>query len=179
MTGDWPPLGKHLNDFGGAWESYQEQLYAQYARDFHDSVPMWPVGAKRFSIKRQPLVGGQCHTFWHIITEGDDEESRTPDLVRCERISWPRLILDEFARTYPAQSSDSIAWWIEPRGGEVRYHIALADFSYLVVVADRTDYVLLWTAFPIEREHQRRRKTAAYEAYWAKRLRPPPVGTAS
>lgn len=111
-------------------------------------------------------MDGQCHTFWHIVTQGADEESRVPDLNRCERATWPRAILDEFAVVYPNPSSDRIAWWVEKRGGEDRFHIALIDFSYLVVVADRGEYVLLWTAFPVDRDHQRRRRRAAYERFW-------------
>jgi len=98
MNGEWPPAGKHLNDFGGDWATYQAHCYAEYERDFLDGTPTWPVPNKRFAIKRQPLVNGLCHTFWHIISEGPDEESRVPDLSRCERVCWPRFILDEFAR---------------------------------------------------------------------------------
>jgi len=167
MNGDdWPPYGRSLNDFGGDWPAYKEHLYSLYSRDFLASQPTWPIGGKRFAIKKQPLVDGQCHTFWHIISEGDQEEEREVVLSRCECICWPRLILDEFSATYPAQRSNRIVWWVEERGGKRRVHIALADFSYLVVVEDRADYVLLWTAFPIEREHQRRRKERACEAYW-------------
>lgn len=168
MSEAWPPLGPSLNEHGGDWPTYCAACYQRYSRDFLNSVPSWPLEDKRFAIKRQPLVDGQCHTFWHIITEGSDEENRNPDLDRCARIGWPRLILDDFANAYPAKSSVKICWWVESHGREDRYHIALEDFSYLVVVADRGNYVLLWTAFPIEREVQRRKRRQKFEAYWRK-----------
>lgn len=167
MTEAWPPLGPEYDDYDGDWERYCTDCYELYSRDFLASKPPWPIDGKRFNIKRQPMVEGRCHTFWHIITEGDDEASRTPNFDRAARVTWARAILEEFARLYPATSSSRIVWWIEKRGGEDRIHIALADFSYLVVVADRGEYVLLWTAFPIERDHQRRRRRLAFERYWA------------
>ncbi len=43
------------------------------------------------------------------------------------------------------------------RGSDERILIALPDFSYLVVLADRGDFVLLWTAYPVEHDHQKRK----------------------
>ena len=42
----------------------------------------------------------------------------------------------------------------------------LPDFSYIVVVADRDEYVLPWTAFCVERPHQQHKLRKEYEAYW-------------
>lgn len=168
MSHSWPPDGPDYDHYDGDWSRYLSDCYSLYSHDFLENVPRWPIDGKRFAIKRQPLVDGQCHTFWHIVTEGEDEESRVPVIDRCAKATWPRAILDEFAVTYPNPSSARIVWWLEQRRGEDRYHIALADFSYIVVVADRGNYVLLWTAFPIDRDHQRRRRQSAYETYWAK-----------
>lgn len=43
--------------------------------------------------------------------------------------------------------------------------IALGDFSYVVVLADRGDYVLLWTAYCVEMEHRRQKLRREYEAF--------------
>ncbi|WP_150954677.1 hypothetical protein [Microbacterium testaceum] len=167
MNDPWPPPGPSLNDFGGDWPKYYAHIYGRYTADFLAEKPSWPIEGKRFAIKQQPLVDGHCHTFWHIITEGEVEEEREVSTDRCACVSWPRLILDEFSATYPSPRSERIVWWVEGRGGRTRFHICLSDFSYLVVVEDRPDYVLLWTAFPVDREHQRRRRRNAYEQYWA------------
>jgi hypothetical protein len=45
--------------------------------------------------------------------------------------------------------------WRSERQGDQRIVIALADFSYVVVLADRREYVLLWTAYCVEHEHRR------------------------
>lgn len=52
------------------------------------------------------------------------------------------------------------------RGKEERIVIALEDFSYVVVLADRRDYILLWTAYCVEREHTRRKLKNEFVTYW-------------
>lgn len=163
----WPPLGPSLNESAGDWTAYSDLCYERYYADFYRTRPTWPVDGKRFNIKRHPELQGRCATFWHMTSEGGDEANRTPALDRCERVSWPRLMLDEFTSTYPARASARIVWWVVRRGSEDRYVIALADFSYVVIVADRGDYVLLWTAYPVEFASRRRKFGLEYEAYWA------------
>ena len=74
--------------------------------------------------------------------------------------------MEAFSDHQPA-AGDRIVWWMNERRGEGRYLIALPDFSYLVVVADRGDYVLPWTQYPVERMHQRKKYQKEYMAYWA------------
>jgi hypothetical protein len=166
MCDGWPAPGGGLNDYGGNYQALLDDCYRSYYADFYSSKPAWPIANVRFAIKRQPEVDGQCHTFWHIISEGRDEENRTPDFRRCERITWPRLLIDEFCRTYPQSASDRIVWWKVKKSGEWRYCIALPNFSYLVVVAERAGYVLLWTAYPVDYSSQRSKLSREYVSYW-------------
>lgn len=166
MNPEWPSPGKEIGDFGGDWTSYCAHCYGEYHRDFHTSKPQWPVEGKRFNVKRHPEINGQCATFWHIITEGSDESNRLPSLDRCARICWPRQIIDEFNSVYPASSSARIVWWKTSRRGEERYILACADFSYVVVVADRGEYVLLWTAYPVEFDSRRRKLQREFQEFW-------------
>ncbi len=53
------------------------------------------------------------------------------------------------------------------RGSEWHYLLALPDFSYLMVVADRGDYVLPWTQYAVEFSHRQRKYQKEYNAYWA------------
>ena len=59
-------------------------------------------------------------------------------------------------------------WRAEVKGQE-RIHIALPDFSYLIVLAVRDGYVLLWTAFDLEFSHQRKKKYQEWLAYQKQR----------
>lgn len=167
MSVSWPQLGPTLNEFAGNWTSYVDACYEQYWQDFYSGPRLWPVPDQRLNIKRMPTdEEGRCSTFWHLVTEGEIESARTPDLSRLERISWPMVILREFATTYPNRSSSKIRWWKNKRAHRARYVIALADYSYVVVVADRGDFVLLWTAYPVEYRQRQRKLQREYEAFW-------------
>lgn len=105
-----------------------------------------------------PEVDGKEATFWHLISEGVKEGDRLPDLRRCERIRWPRPIIEHWYE-------EEIRLWENRRRGEVRICIWLVKENYLVVLAKRKNYVLLWTAYFVEKSHRRRKLQKEYEAY--------------
>jgi hypothetical protein len=148
LDDEWLPELVEFAAHGGDWHAYEEALYACFRADFIDSTPRYP--GRRWAMKRHPEYKGKEATFWHIISEGPQEATRLPDLRRCERIRWPRSIID-------ACQTQRIRLWEQRRGAEKRIAIATPDFGYLVVLADRGSYVLLWTAFVVDREHQRRK----------------------
>ncbi len=145
-----------MEDFQYDWNQYLEAIYQYFRQDFVTSTLYFE--GKRFSLKRHPMIKGKEATFWHIITEGKEEDERLPDLRRCERIRWPRAMI-------MAHNSGLMKCWRNIRKGEERVVIALEDFSYVVVLADRGNYVLLWTAFCVERQHNRRKLRKEYEEY--------------
>ena len=161
MSAEWlPSLIEHS---GGSWEGYEEELYRWFVADFLDSLPTWPD--KRVGLKRHPLSKGKEATFWHFISDGEREEDRLIDMRRCERIRWPRPTMDRFLERQPG-ADDPLVWWKNERRGEARYLLALPDFSYLVVVADRGDYVLPWTQYHVDRPHRQEKYRKEYENYW-------------
>lgn len=151
-----PPLIL-LEDFGNDWHAYLEAIYRIFFQDFITSTPR--VENKRFAMKRHPIIEGKEATFWHIISEGTIENERLPDLRRCERIRWPRPMIEAITTGY-------VKYWKNMRGKEERIVIALEDFSYVVVLADRGDYILLWTAYCVEQEHTRRKLKNEFTNYW-------------
>ncbi|MFC5571124.1 hypothetical protein ACFPN1_13745 [Lysobacter yangpyeongensis] len=167
MSGEWLPDLLLLEDSQGNWNAYLERLHACFKADFVDSKPTWP--GKRVGLKHHPAYDGKSATFWHLISEGDEESERMPDMRRCERIGWPRPMIDEFDEAAPGTTSCRVVWWVEEREREQRYLLALDDFSYVVVVADRGSYVLPWTAFCCEYAHQRDKRRKAFERYWEAR----------
>lgn len=153
---EWlPPLCK-LNDHNGEWERYLAAVYRHFVRDFISSKPRYQD--KRFAMKRHPSTDGKEATFWHIISEGKDEANRIPDMRRCERIRWPRPVID-------AIESGRIKMWVAQKKGDTRPHIVTEDFSYLVVLADRGEYFLLWTAYPLQFPRDRERLRKEYERH--------------
>ena len=155
-TPDWLPPLVLFSDSGGDWQSYLETLYAWFKRDFIDSKPVFQ--GQRLGLKRYPLSQCKEATFWHMTSEGSDEESRTPDLRRCERIRWPKPVIEHDA-------DPTIKIWCNQRGREKRICLWFVQENYLVVLADRGEYILPWTAYLVEKPHQQRKLTKEYEDY--------------
>ena len=153
---DWLPDLVTLADCDGKWEAYLNTIYEYFCDDFVRSKPAYK--AKRFALKRHPLYDGKEATFWHLISEGPVEAGRLPDFRRCERIRWPRPMIE-------AIDSGNVCVWRNVRKRNERVVIALGDFSYVVILDDREDYVLLWTAYFVEREHQRRKLEKEYHQW--------------
>ncbi|MCU7960324.1 MAG: hypothetical protein KZQ58_10075 [gamma proteobacterium symbiont of Bathyaustriella thionipta] len=154
---DWLPPLVLFSDFGGDWESYLEAIYGYFKQDFVDSKPLFQ--GRRLGLKRHPLTQGKEATFWHMIQEGSVEEDRTPDFRRCERIRWPRPIIEHDA-------DEAVKVWENQRRGEKRICLWFEQENYLVILADRGKYILPWTAYLVEQPHRQRKLLREYEAYW-------------
>lgn len=143
-------------------EEFLQRVFQRYRGDFIDQLPTWGEG--RFALKRYPERGGWPATFWHLVTEGPDEESRQIDLARCQRIAWPRVLIDEYTKGSPP-STARITHWRNLRGGRRRLLISTLNFDYVVVLEVRREYVLLWTAYPTQR-HTASKLKREHDLYW-------------
>jgi len=145
---DWLPPLVLFEDFGGDWCRYEDALYRFFCADFIESRPT--RDGKRVGCRKHPMEEGREYTFWHLISSGRGKQSRVPDMRRCERIRWPRPLVQ-------CSDGDRAKTWETRRSGDRRVLIAVDDFSYLVVLAMRKGYYLLVTAYYVEHEHQRRK----------------------
>ncbi len=155
---DWLPELVIFEDYQGNWDNYLEALYNFFKRDFLDSRPVYD--GRRLSLKRHPVIKGKEATFWHIIAEGTDEEERTPDLRRCERIRWPKPII-ELCRI------KGLKIWKNKRNGKTRVCLWSPNDEYLVVLDERLSYTLFWTAYLVTKDHRKRKLEKEYRAYIA------------
>lgn len=150
------PLLILLEHHKGVWDDYFEAIYKIFHQDFVLTKPNFR--GKRLGLKRYPEYEGKSATFWHMISTGDQENERIPDIRRCERIAWPKPIIEDCDHS-------CLKVWAEPKGKNQRIHIWFEDEGYLVVLDDRGDYILPWTAFYIEREHQRNKYNKRWKRY--------------
>lgn len=153
---EWLPPLVMFSDYGGDWVSYLDAIYNYFKQDFVDSKPVFQ--GRRLGLKRHPMAQGKEATFWHMIQEGDVEEDRTPDFRRCERIRWPRPIIEHDA-------DKTIKVWVNQRRGEQRICLWFEQENYLVILADRGNYILPWTAYLVEQPHRQRKLQREYEDY--------------
>lgn len=145
-----------LPEFGGDAISYLEAVYAIFKKDFVDSRPVFK--GKRLGLKKYPLIEGKEYTFYHFTHEGDIEVNRLPNLRRMERISWPRPLINGSEHSY-------LKVWKNNRGHDTRILIFHDKESYLVVLADRGDYILPWTGFLVDIPSRKRRLLKEYESF--------------
>ncbi|MFI8620624.1 hypothetical protein ACIGBN_06615 [Marinomonas sp. NPDC078689] len=154
MSSAWLPGLVLFNDHGNELERYLDAVYTHFEQDFVLSKPVFR--GTRLGLKRHPERNGKSATFWHMTTTGAVEDERELDYFRCERIHWPRPIIEN--DTHPL-----LKIWSEPKGRNRRIHIWYEAEGYLVVLDDRGDYILPWTAFYVERDHERRKYNKRWE----------------
>ncbi len=145
-----------LSHYRGDFKKYFEDVYNAFKEGFIDSKPFFnnvQVGVQKF-----PLVDGIHRTFYHITHEGEVESNRTPDLRRMERIRFPRFIIDNIP-------NNELLVWKNSRGKDSRVLIFNEAEEYLVVLTERKDYYLFWTAYLVEQNHSKRKLLNEYEAY--------------
>jgi len=159
-TPSWLPPLVLFSDYSGEWDAYLEALYRWFKQDFIDNKPVFQ--GRRLGLKRHPLTYGKEATFWHLIQAGEIEEERIPDLRRCERIRWPKPLIEH-------DRDPKVKYWVSLKRGEDRIHIWLEEEDYVVVLADRKGFLLPWTAFLVTRQHTRVKLRREYESYWKDR----------
>ena len=152
----WLPELVLFSEYNNEWPQYEEALYAFFRKDFILSRPRF--SGVRLGLKRYPYEYGKEATFWHMISEGNKEDDRTPDLRRCERIRWPKPVIEHAEEVV-------IKAWENKKRGETRICLWLESQEYLVILARRKGYVLLWTAYPVTENHRKAKLRREYEAY--------------
>ncbi len=151
---EWLPSLVLFNESDGDWDKYLSLIYSYFKADFIDSNCNYR-GIK-IAIKRHPLIDDKEATFFHLITEGKVEKARKPDLSRCERIRWPKPIIQKVP-------NNDIKVWKNRRNDETRLCIWFEEAEYLVVLAERKNYLLLWTAYTVTQKHRKVKLNKEYE----------------
>jgi len=153
---NWLPNIVPLSNYAGDWNKYIDAIYALFETDFINTQPFF--NGRRVGHKKDPTLNGKADTFWHVISTGPSETERIPDMRRCERIRWPRPIIEN-------QSADCILVWPNRRGNDDRICLWFKNLEYIVVLADRGTYLLLWTAYVVDRPHQKRKFQKEFDDY--------------
>jgi hypothetical protein len=157
---DWLPALITLESCNGNWDQYLDLIYGYFKVDWLDSRPMYE--GRRLGLRKHPMVKGKESTFWHLISEGANEDDRLADFRRCERIRWVRPIIEA------AGLRADVLVWKQIRSGKTNIAIALQDFSYIVFLGERSsptgDYLLPLTAYVVASMHKRDR----YRREWQK-----------
>lgn len=150
-----------FSDYGGDYTAYENAVYCIFQHSI-DKKKLYFNG-KPVVHKKHPVVKGKSGTFWHIVSSGDIESERLPDIRRYERIMWPSFILE-----YCVDECEDVRIWENERKGKKRVVIWCYEVEYVVILDKREDYYIFWTSYPITQNHTRRKLFKEYNAYKAK-----------
>lgn len=145
-----------LGGYSGNFSLFNEAVYQIFRRDFIQSKPIFR--GKRLGLKLYPIVDGKEYTYYHFTHDGDVETERIPNLRRMERIRFPKSIIDNSLEA-------CFKVWRNKRGSSDRILLYCESETYLVVLEDRRNYILPWTAYYVENEHRRQKLLREYEDY--------------
>jgi hypothetical protein len=156
----------YLEDFYGDYAAFIDAVYEIFKNDFVESKPKFR--GKRLALKSYPIYQDRPYTFYHMTHSGDDEQNRTPDIRRCERIPYARPVIENCDKW-------SLKIWSQKRGTSDRLCIWLErenEPDYFVILDVRKNYILPWTAFVAQYPHEKKKKEKEYQDF-LKRQRPP------
>lgn len=145
-----------LSEYDGNFNLYLEAIYELFKKDFIEKHPVFQ--GTRVGLKKHPQREGKEATFWHMISEGEDEPTRVPDLFRMERIKWPAALINDSEHPY-------LKVWENKRGSKTNVLIFHEQKAYLVVLRKGADYLIPWTAYLITYRNRKERLLKEYAAY--------------
>lgn len=163
MTNFNPPNLITFEEHGNDWQTYIDAVYTIFKADF---ILSQPKRGLHFIFVR-PTIEDQNkeRAFWHITSTGKIESERTPDLRRCERIRFPKPMVE-------LDKAPNLKIWekeVQMSGKRIekRLHISTEDFSYLVVLSplEKGYKRYLITTFYLEQNHQRVKNKKSYDDF--------------
>lgn len=150
--------------FDGDWPTYEETVYEAFVESFvrpEIRFRGWPVTAPY-----RPATRGKHFSFWHVVSESPhpknrNEEERTPDIRRCERIRWIAWAIREAEK-----GAYGISWWENRRGRDTHVVIWVEERDFAVILGQRRGYYVLKTAYCDLRSGRRKAFEKEKREFW-------------
>ncbi len=129
--------------FGGDMHLYKKALYDIFKRDFVENK-VYHRG-KKVDIIHEKLFEGKERSFWHIISEGEEDVNRVPITWRSEVLPWAKPLIQE-----DGNCSEHREWKkYHDKTKRDRYYIWCTSLNFLVILEDRTSHYKLISAYPV------------------------------
>lgn len=136
-----------FSNFENNWDKYFDFLYSVYLTDLVNSGLTFRGLPIHFRFI--PPTDNKGFGFWHIISEGENEDDRLPCFERCERIKWIRWMILE------SDTNSDILSFESNRGSSTNIVLWNKLIHYAVILSKRNNYYLLVTAFPTSTGRER------------------------
>ncbi len=151
----WLPELIIFNPVKSNLDEYVEGIYQIFIEEFINNGLYY--NGERLNLKKFPMREGKEATFYHMISEGEDENNRSIDLERCARIKWPRAIL--------ASNHKDLKIWPNKRKNKKNILVWYEEQKYLIVIRVNANKKLFWTAYPVNRKHTEDKLRKEFEEY--------------
>lgn len=146
----------------GKYSEYEDELFAIFLQLYEHGTLVY--NGKIVRMKHYPPDYGEKTGFYHMICENyqhtGDENDRKPNFRRCERIKWPKEIIEKCA-----EHCERIMIWENQRHGKQNILLYCPELDYLVVFGKRNNYLLLTTAYPVDYPNKRNDLIKEYNEY--------------
>jgi hypothetical protein len=168
----WLPDALRYADFNGEWDRFLDTVYQIFERDFKKSKPVF----QNYPVTHDSRIeDGKEAVFWHITCRDDSRTGdRELDIRRCERIPWPRPMIE-----HPTDTAISI-WKNERKKTntqrQTRILIWLEDLDYIVILSERPKTMVFVTAYCTDIASQKERLKKERDEYY-KMQKPPDWAT--
>lgn len=129
--------------FNGDMALYKEALYKIFKRDFIDNELFF--NGKKVDIIHEKLFENKERSFWHIISEGEEDINRTPISWRSEALPWVKPLIVEGG----ACSEYKVWTKYHDKTKKDRYYIWCTAINYLVILEDRDTHYKLISGYPV------------------------------
>lgn len=165
----WLPEELRYADYEGDWNKFLEAVYGIFERDFKSSCPEYEGFPLVYDSR---LEARKEMAFWHLIQRHDCRaQDRIPDLRRCERIPWPKPIIE-----HPTDKAVSV--WKNARKKrnrrfQTRVLLWLEKLDYIVILAERPREMVLITAYCTDIKSQREKLIKERDKYL--KMQKPPI----
>lgn len=151
----WLPKLIEFDENKEPLDKYIDGIYQIFVEEFINQGIYFK--GERLGMKRLPKRDNKEATFYHIVSEGEDENNRNIDIERCARIKWPRAIL--------ASNYVGLKIWKNKRKNKKNLLIYFEEINYLIVIRLNPNEKLFWTAYPINKKHRKEKLLKEYHDY--------------
>lgn len=146
----------YLEDFNGDFTAYDAAVYEIFRNDFVNSRPKF--NGIRLGLKKHPIFNEREYTYYHFTHSGNIEHERIPDMRRMECIRYARFFIENC-------NHKDLKVWRNNHKGHYRILIFHEESNYLLILDDKVEYILPWTAYLITHPNRIRRLIKEYETY--------------
>lgn len=129
--------------FRGDAERYKNALYGIFQRDFLSGILQFQ--GKNVDIIHEKFFEGKERSFWHIISEGNEDTDRELNTERCASLPWAKPLIEDDGKC------EYYRIWTKwhDKTNRNRYYIWCTAVDYMVILEDRDTHFKLITAYNV------------------------------